>query len=218
VSTGRLVMLWYAGLLAAALLVHWALRSAESVPLSAALLAGAVVIPLTLLRYTFTAQGGEFNSQILVPAIGPIVIAVLIFEYVEYNQRVDEAFSAQLISSDLVQLLDVKWAAADPRSGRVSGRVVNHSPHHLTGISLEVLLYAGPEKLRSAMADADLDVGPGQQANFTMTTFAGPAAGAEALPCADERAAAARPPQPGDPRRVECVYRLNGTRGEEVSF
>src|SRR5271166_2396569 len=41
VSTGRLVMLWYAGLLAAALLVHWALRNAESVPLSAALLAGA---------------------------------------------------------------------------------------------------------------------------------------------------------------------------------
>ncbi len=211
-------MLWYAGLLAAAVLVHWALRSAESVPLSAALLAGAVVIPLTLLRYTLTAHGGEFNSQILVPAIGPVVIAVLLFEYVEYNKRVDEAFSAQLISSDLVQLLDVKWAGADPGSGRVSGRVFNRSPHHLIGISVEVLLYAGREKLRSATADADLDVGPGQQANFKVTTLAGPVAGAEALPCADERAAAARPSQPGDPRRIECVYRLNGTRGEEAVF
>jgi hypothetical protein len=216
VSTGRLVMLWYAGLLLAALLVHWALRSAESVPLSAALLAGAVVIPLTLLRYTLTAHGGEFNSHVLVPAIGPVVIAVLLFEYVEYNQRVDEAFSAQLISSDLIQLLDVKWAGADAGSGRVSGRVMNRSPHHLIGISLEVLLYEGGEKLRSATANANLDVGPGQQANFNMTTLAGPAAGAEALPCAD--AAAARPPQPGEPRRIECVYRLQGTRGEEVVF
>ncbi len=217
-STGRLVMLWYAGLLLAALLVHWALGNAESVPLSASLLAGAVVIPLGLLRYTLTAHGGDFNSQILVPAVGPIVIAVLIFEYVEYNKRVDDAFSAQLISSDLIQLLDVKWAGADPGSGRVSGRVVNRSPHHLIGMSLEVLLYAGREQLRSATADADLDVGPGQQANFKMITLAGPAAGAEALPCADERAAAARPPSPANPQRIECVYRLKGTRGEEAQF
>lgn len=209
-------MLWYAGLLFAALLVHWALGTAESVPLSAALLAGAVVIPLTLLRYTLTAHGGEFNSQILVPAVGPIVIAVLLFEYVEYNNRVDEAFSAQLISSDLIELLEVKWGGADPGSGRVSGRVVNRSPHHLIGMSLEVLLYAGREKVRSATAAADLDVGPGQQADFKVTTLVSP--GIQALPCADERAAAPREPHPGNPQRIECVYRLKGTRGEEAQF
>jgi hypothetical protein len=218
VSTGRLVALWYAGLLLAAVLVHWALGNAESIPLSAALLAGAVVIPLILLRYTLTAQGGEFNSQVLAPAIGPIVIAVLIFEYVEYNKRVDEAFSAQLISSDLIQLLDVKWAGADPDHGRVSGRITNRSPHHLIGMSLELLLYSGGQKLRSAAAAADLDVGPGQQANFKMTTLTGPASGGAALSCADERAAAAQAHQPGSPSRLQCVYRLTGTRGEEVTF
>ena len=52
--------------------------------------------------------------MILVPAIGPIVIAVLIFDYVEYNRRIDEAFSAQLISTDLVRLSEVKWTGGAP--------------------------------------------------------------------------------------------------------
>jgi hypothetical protein len=210
------VLLWYAGFLLAGLLIHYALRNAESIPLSAGLLAGAVVIPLVLLRYTLRAQGGEFNSQILVPAIGPVVIAVLIFEYVEYNKRVDDAFSAQLISADLVQLSDVKWAGA-AGGGRLSGRVNNRSPHHLIGMSLEVVLYAGSEKLGSAVADSDLDVGPGQQGSFRMTTPAGTAAPAASIPCADERAGPL-PSRRSDPRQLACVFRLTGTRGEEVVF
>jgi hypothetical protein len=87
---GRLVALWYAGLITAAVLVHCALGNAESTILAAILLAAAVVVPLTLLGYTLRVHGAALNSQILVPAIGPIVIGVLIFEYVEYNGRCQE--------------------------------------------------------------------------------------------------------------------------------
>jgi hypothetical protein len=217
-STGRLVLLWYGTFLVAGLLVHGAMGSAESVVLSAALLAGAVALPLTMLGYTIRTNGDDFNSHILVPAIGPVVIAVLIFDYVEYNQRIDDAFSAQLISTDLVQLLDVKWAGASAdKSGYLSGRVSNRSPHQLTGMGLEVALYAGSEKIAGMTADANLDVPPGQQRKFDVTTRARPAGPAYPLPCTDERAASA-PAQAtrGSPQEFVCVYRLARTRGEEV--
>jgi hypothetical protein len=217
-STGRLVLLWWGTFLVAGLLVHGALGNAESEVLSAALLAGAVALPLSMLGYTIRTNGDDFNSHILVPAIGPVVIAVLMFDYVEYNQRIDEAFSAQLISADLVQLLDVKWAGASGgTSGYLSGRVSNRSPHQLTGMSLEVALYAGSEEIASMTTDADLDVPPGQQREFKVTTMARPAGPADPLSCIDERAAPAQATR-GGPQEFECIYRLARTRGEEVFF
>jgi hypothetical protein len=217
-STGRLVLLWYGTFLVAALLVHGALSNAESIVLSAALLAGAVAVPLAMLGYTLRANGADFNHRVLVPAIGPIVIAVMIFEYVEYNQRVDDAFSAQLISADLVQLLDVKWAGAGSnRIGHLRGRISNRSPHRLIGVGLEVALYAGSAKITALTADADLNVPPGQQRQFDLTTSARPAGITDPLPCIDERATPAGGVR-GDPQKILCVYRLERTRGEEVDF
>jgi len=212
------VLLWYGTFLVAGLLVHGALRNAESVVLSAALLAGAVAVPLIMLGYTIRSNGGDFNSHVLVPAIGPIVIAVLIFDYVEYNRRIDEAFSAQLISADLVGLSNIKWTGASAgKNGQLSGRVYNRSPHQLTGMSLELKLYAGTQKVASLIADADLDVPPGQQRNFNLTTTARPAGPADALPCSDERAAPAQGPR-GGPQEFRCIYQIKGIHGEVVSF
>ncbi|MGO9060032.1 MAG: hypothetical protein ACLQU2_22025 [Candidatus Binataceae bacterium] len=212
------MLLWYGTFLVAGLLVHGALRNADSVVLPAALLAGAVALPLTMLGYTIRSNGGDFNSHVLVPAIGPIVIAVLIFDYVEYNRRIDEAFSAQLISTDLVGLSDVKWTGVGAgKSGHLSGRVSNRSPHQLIDLSLEVRLYAGSEKVASVIADADLDVPPGQQRGFNLTTTARPAGPADALPCSDERAAPAQGIR-GGAQEFSCIYRLKGVHGEEVAF
>jgi hypothetical protein len=212
------VLLWWGTFLLAGLLVHGALGNAESQALAAALLAGAVALPLTMLGYTIRTNGDDFNSHILVPAIGPVVIAVLMFDYVEYNQRIEEAFSAQLISTDLVQLLDVKWAGASgDTSSYLSGRVSNRSPHQLTGMSLEVALYAGSEQIASMTAKADLDVPPGEQRKFKVTAKARPAGPADPMDCRDERAAPAPAQAPrGSPREFECIYRLERTRGEEV--
>ena len=116
------MLLWYGTFLVAGLLVHGALRNADSVVLSAALLAGAVALPLTMLGYTIRSNGGDFNSHVLVPAIGPIVIAVLIFDYVEYNRRIDEAFSAQLISADLVRTIRCQVDRRRRRQERASER------------------------------------------------------------------------------------------------
>jgi hypothetical protein len=215
-GTGWLILLWYAGLVLAALLMHWAM-GADSVAVSSAFAAAAVVIPLALLGYTMRRYGDTFNSHLLVPAIGPIVIAVLIFEYVEYNQRVDEAYSAQLIPSELVLLSDVKWASAAGSAGRLSGHVVNRSPNQLVGISVEVMLYGGSEKLSSAVADAKLDLAPGGQKNFTTTAPDFSAAGAREVPCVREDALP--PPARGNKAGVfECFYRIAGTHGEPVFF
>ncbi len=212
------MLLWYGTFLIAGLLVHGALRNAEAVVLSAALLAGAVAVPLIMLGYTIRSSGGDFNSHVLVPAIGPIVIAVLIFDYVEYNRRIDEAFSAQLISTDLVGLSEVKWTGVGAgKSGHLTGRVFNRSPHQLIGMSLEVKLYAGTQKVASVIADADLEVDPGRQANFNLTTAARPAGPANALPCSDERAAPAQGTG-GGPQEFRCIYQIKGVHGEEVSF
>ncbi len=217
-GTGRLVLIWYAGLIVAALFMHWAMAATDSMPLAAALAAAAVAIPLSLLGYTMRAYRAAFNSHILVPAIGPIVIAVLIFEYVEYNKRVDDAYSAQLIPTDLVLLSDVKWARnAAGGASRLSGHVVNRSPHQLVGMSLEVALYGGSEKLGTALADAPLNVAPGQQANFSTPAPDFSAANARELPCVrqDDLPPSARKNQMGV---VQCVYRVAGTRGEQVFF
>jgi hypothetical protein len=213
------VLIWYAGLIAAALFMHGAMAATDSMALAAALAAAAVAIPLSLLGYTMRAYRAAFNSHILVPAIGPIVILVLIFEYVEYNQRVDDAYSAQLIPANLVLLSDVKWVRDSAhRAGRLSGRVVNRSPHQLVGMSLEVALYGDNEKLGSALTDATLDVAPGQQANFTTAAPDLFAAGIRELPCVRQDAL---PPTAGakaSPGAFQCIYRVAGTRGEQVFF
>ncbi len=197
--------------------MHWAMVNAASVAISSALAAAAVVIPLALLGYTMRRYGDAFNSHILVPAIGPIVIAVLIFEYVEYNKRVDDAYSAQLIPAELVLLSDVKWAAASGSAGRLSGHVVNRSPHQLVGISVEVMLYAGSEQLSSAVAETKLDLAPGAQKNFSTTAPDFSAAGIREVPCVQEDVLPppARRKKPGV---FECFYRIAGTRGEQVFF
>ncbi len=212
------MLIWYAGLIVAALFMHWAMASTDTMALASALAAAAVAIPLILLGYTMRAYRGAFNSHILVPAIGPIVIAVLIFEYVEYTKRVDDAYSAQLIPADLVLLSDVKWARdASGGASRLSGHVVNRSPHQLVGISLEVALYGGNGKLGGALADAALNVAPGAQVNFSTVAPAFDAAGIRELLCAreDNLPPPARKPAPGV---VQCVYRVASTRGEEVFF
>jgi hypothetical protein len=79
------------------------------------------------------------------------------------------------------------------------------------------VLYGGSEKLSSAVADANLDVAPGQHGSFT-TAMAdlSIAAGAE-LPCVrveDDPEPALR-----EHRGVlQCIYRVTGTRGEDVIF
>jgi hypothetical protein len=220
VRTGRLILIWYAGFVLAALLAHCAMDPAQSVALSSALLAGAVVVPLTLLGYTLRTYGANFNSHVVVPALGPIVIAVLIFEYVEYNRRIDDAFSAQLIPANLIQLSDVKWTSAVPgQGGRLSGRVLNRSPHQLVGMNLEIRLYAGREQLASVDADAALDVPPGQQRSFTTGELQAGAGHSGVLPCADAAAAKQKSSRENEPPQVfECVYSVMGTRGEQVFF
>lgn len=215
-GTGRLILLWYAALVLAALLMHLAMGN-DSVAVSSALAAAAIVIPLALLGYTMRRYGDAFNSHILVPAIGPIVIAVLIFEYVEYNKRVDEAYSAQLIPSELVLLSDVKWGSASGSASRLSGHVVNRSPHQLIGMRLEVMLYGGSEKLSSALAETNLDLPPGAQKNFSTEAPDFSAAGVREVPCIQEDAL----PPAGRENKAgvfQCFYRLAGTRGEQVFF
>lgn len=214
------MLIWYAGLALAALFMHWAMASTDSMALASALAAAAVAIPLSLLGYTMRAYRAAFNSHILVPAIGPIVIAVLILEYVEYNKRVDDAYSAQLIPADLVLLSDVKWArdAAGGGAGRLSGHVLNRSPHQLVGMSLDVTLYGGSEKLSSARADATLDVAPGQQKNFSTTTPDFSAADIKDVPCVQQDALPPPAREHHHPGTVECVYRIAATRGEQVFF
>jgi len=216
-STVRLILLWYAGLAASALFIHWALGTGSAV-VASALAAAAVVIPLTLLAYTMRSYGSVFDSRILVPALGPVVILLLIFEYVEYNKQVDEAYSAQLIPANLLMLSDVKLAHGNGRSaGRLSGHVVNRSPHELVGISLEFVLFGGSEKLSSAVADAKIDVAPGQQGNFAAPTPGLSAATLNELPCT--RAEALPPPsRQNRSGMLECYYRVAGTRGEEITF
>jgi hypothetical protein len=212
------VLLWNVGLAVAGLLMHWAMGNANSVVLSSGLAAAAVAIPLSLLGYTMRRYGDAFNSHILVPAIGPIVIAVLILGYVDHNRRVEDAYSAQLIPAELLILSDVKWAVgASSSGGAVSGHVVNRSPHKLIGLSLEVALYGGSEKLGGAVADAKLDVAPGQQINFSALAPDFSAAGIKAVPCVRQEAL----PPPNRKHTAglfECFYRVAETRGEEVFF
>jgi hypothetical protein len=209
------VLLWYAGLVLAGFLMHLAMLNTASMVLASGFAAAAAVIPLSLLGYTMRRYGDTFNSQILVPAIGPIVIAVLIFEYVEYTRRVDDAYSAQLIPANLVLLSDVKWTrGASSRTGRLSGHVVNRSPHQLTGMTLEVALYRGGEKLDDELSEARLNVAPGQQGNFNTVTPQPPAKGANELDCAPENP----PPRGNRPGALQCLYRIAATRGEEVFF
>jgi hypothetical protein len=80
-------------------------------------------------------------------------------------------------------------------------------------------LYAGNEEIESTVARTELDVAPGQSQRFENGAVAGPGVASGTLPCVDERAAA--PPRArgrGDPSRIECVFRLTGTRGEEAFF
>ncbi len=215
-GTGRLILLWYAGLALAALFLHWAMASTASVLMASALASAAVVLPLTLLGYTMKSYGGAYNSHLLVPAIGPIVIAVLILEYVEYNKRVDEAYSADLIPSSLLILSDVKLSR-DKGRGRISGHIVNRSPHQLTGVSLELMLFGGSEKLTGAAAEAKLDVGPGQQANFAVAASEFGRLGVDQLPCIRQEQLPP-PAMPAKPGVFECYFQVTGTRGEEVGF
>lgn len=214
-GTGWLILLWYAGLVIAALLMRWAMGAA-SVAVAAGLAAAAAVIPLALLGYTMRSYGDTFNPQILVPAIGPIVIAVLIFEYVEYNQQVDDAYSAQLIPTELVLLSDVKWAGAPGRAGQIRGHVVNRSPHQLVGISVEVMLYGSSEKLAGATAEAKLDLAPGGQSSFNASAPESSPGGGE-VPCLQQDALPP-PARGGKPGGVECFFRVTRTRGEQVFF
>jgi hypothetical protein len=203
-------------LVLAALLMHWAIGNTTSVAVSSALAAAAVVIPLTLLGYTMRRYGDTFDPHILVPAIGPIVIAVLILEYVEYNKQVEDAYSAQLIPAELVLLSDVKWTAASGSAGRLSGHVINRSPHLLVGMSVEVMLYGGSEQLSSAVADTKLDLAPGAQKNFS-TSAPDFSASVREVPCVQEDALPP-PARNNKPGLFECFYRIAGTRGEQVFF
>jgi hypothetical protein len=197
--------------------MHLAMGNADSLVLSAALAAAAVAIPLSLLGYTMRSYGEVFDPHILVPAIGPIVIAVLILGYIDRNRRLEEAYSAQLIPTDLLILSDVKWAKGASGAFRLSGHLVNRSPHQLVAISLEVALYGGSEKLGSAVAEAKLDLAPGAQMNFSAVAPDFSVAGLRDVPCVREEALppSARKSSSG---LFECFYRVAQTRGEEVFF
>jgi hypothetical protein len=197
------------------LLSYWAMGT-ESALGSAALAGGAIAVPLLLLGHTMRSYGPVLNSHVLVPAIGPMVILVLILEYVEYNRHLEDAHSAELIPADLLSVTDVKWAIG--KSGgldRLSGRIANRSPHELVGMSLELMLFGGSRELGSARADATVDVAPGQQGNFTATMPHLAAVPAAQLPC--ERAGPSPPALPDRPG-LECFFRVTATRGEEVFF
>lgn len=211
---GRLILLWYAALGLAALFCHWAMDS-QSAVLSAALAGAAIAIPLLLLAHTMRSYGPALNSHILVPAIGPMVILVLILEYVEYNRHLEDAHSAELIPAELLSLSDVKWAGAKAGApGRLSGHVANRSPHELVGMSIELMLLGGQHRLGSAVAEAKLDVAPGQQGDFAAPTP--PLAAATNTPCV--RAGPAAPEEPKSSGGLQCFYRVIATRGEEVFF
>jgi hypothetical protein len=190
---------------------------ARSTVLASALASTAVVIPILLLGHTIRAYRAAFDSRVLVPALGPIIIVVLIFEYVEFSKRLDYAHSLDLIPANLLMVSDVRWTrggAASP--GRLSGHVYNRSGRELVGLSLEAALYGGSEKLSSATADTDLDVGPGEHGSFTVAT-ADFSAAVRDLPCVrmeDDLA----PVVNNQGRALECVYRITGTRGEDVDF
>jgi hypothetical protein len=214
-GTGRLIALWHAGLIIAALLTYWAM-GAQSAVLSSALAGAAIAIPLLLLGHTMRSYGPVLNSHVLVPAIGPIVILVLIVEYVEYNRHLDEAHSAQLIPAELLSISDVKLARAKAGTPRVTGHVANRSPHELIGMSLELMLYGGSHELGGAQAEAKLDVAPGEQGDFTVMMPRMAATENDEVPC--ERADSLPPAPPSRPDRVQCFFRVTGTRGIEVFF
>jgi len=207
--------LWYAGLSVAALLTHWAM-GAESAVFSAGLAAAAIAIPLLLLGHTMRSYSAVLNSHVLVPAIGPIVIAVLIVEYIEYNKHLEDAQSAELIPAELVVLSDVKWSAAGEAGGRLSGHVVNRSPHELVGLSIEMVLYGGSEELSRTRAQAEIDVDPGQEGDFTAATSR-PHLADVSLPCTR-----ADPLLPAPPKnaagQLQCFFQVTATRGREVFF
>jgi hypothetical protein len=212
-GTGRLILLWYAALALAALFCHWAMDS-QSAVLSAALAGAAIAIPLVLLAHTMRSYGAVLNSHILVPAIGPMVILVLILEYVEYNRHLEDAHSAELIPAELLSLSDVKWAGGKAGApGRLSGHVANRSPHELVGMSIQLMLLGGQHRLDS-VAEARVDVAPGQQGDFAAPTPHVTAA--IDMPCV--RADPAAPEKPKNPGGLRCFYRVIATRGEEVFF
>jgi hypothetical protein len=183
---------------------------------TSALAAAAVAIPILLLGYTMGSHRAAFDSRILVPALGPLVIVLLVFEYAEFSKRLEDAHEAGLVPANLLMVSDVRWTHGGA-AGRLSGQVYNRSGHELIGMSLEVTLYGGSEQLSSAVADTDLDVAPGQHGSFTAAMADLSAAARGELPCIRVE----NDPEPALREHrgmLQCVYRVTGTRGEDVIF
>jgi hypothetical protein len=216
-GVGRLVALWYGGLAVAALCLHLAIGTNSTV-LASVLAATAVVIPILLLTHTMSSYRAAFDSRVLVPVIGPVIIVVLLCEYVGIGKRLGELHSADLIPSNLLMVSDVRWThGGGARPSRLSGRVYNRSGRELVGMSIEAVLFGGSEELSSATAETDLDVGPGEHGSFNVDTSDFATAGLAQLPCVrmdDDLAPVVN--NPGG--TLECVYRVTGTRGEDVVF
>ncbi|HLH76573.1 MAG TPA: hypothetical protein VKV28_07185 [Candidatus Binataceae bacterium] len=208
--TGRLVAVWYGGLLCSGALVWLALWESETRELAAAALSGAVVILLGLASYTMRQSGDNWRRHTVVAAVGPLVVALMLFEFQEYNRRAEDAISTHLIDLREIELANVSLAhwAAGTSNGRVSGVVRNHSAIVLRGLSLHLAVRSTRALLTEVTAEVSVEVPPGQERRFETAVAGLPGRADKPLPCTDWRL------QPSMVPVTSCRYQVAQTRAE----
>lgn len=208
--TGRLVAVWYGGLLCSGALVWLALLESETRELAAAALSGAVVVLLGLASYTMRQSGDNWRRHTVVAAVGPLVVALMLFEFQEYNRRAEDTLSTHLIDWREVELANVSLAdaPAGTRAGRVSGLVRNHSTIILRGLSLHLSVRSTPTLRAELTAEVAVEVPPGEERRFETAVAGLPARSEKPLRCTDWRIEAP------SMETVTCRYQVAQTRAK----
>lgn len=189
------------------------MAESDSYQMAAALLSAAVVLMLALASYSLRAGSGEWNRHLVVAAVGPLVIAVMLFEYFEYNRRIEETVSSHMISSEQVELDNVDWSQiASSTRGHLSGIIRNHSSVLLRGVSVDLWVFPRQSVSRTVRAEVTIDVPPGGEKRFDTATDA-PPSGLHQLHCFDTHLIAGRAALAGS-ARVGCSYQVAGTHGD----
>lgn len=209
-ATAWLIAVWYVGLSCAALLGWAAMEESDTYQAAAALLSAAVVLMLALASYSLRARSGDWNRHSVVAAVGPLVIAIMLFEYYVYNRRIEDTVSTHLIPSEQVELADVDWSAMSAR-GHLSGVIRNHSSVLLRSVSVDLSVFPRRRTTRPVRAVVTVDVPPGAERPFDTQTDA-PPSGMRRLHCFDTHMisrAAVRPPA-----ATVCSYEVAQTHGD----
>jgi membrane protein implicated in regulation of membrane protease activity len=210
-ATGRMVMIWYGGFLGAGLLVWIALCASDSATVAAAALAGAVVTLLSLVSYTQRRREDEFRRHSLVAAVGPLAVAVMLFEYQVYQHRVEDTLSANLIDAGEVEVRDLDWSGTLHARGlgRLHGVVRNHSTIPLLGLSLELSVFSKHFQPDVVTADVAVAVPPGGEQSFDAAAPTAPLIGTHRLRCLNRNLDDGRNDVLAP---VKCRYQVSKTR------